>query len=238
MVTGSETSRVAEDYLALIWKAFEWPDDGRRPTTTDLAASLGVTLSTVSANLKRLAREGFIHYEPYGEIGLTDEGERIALTVVRRHRVIETFLVEKLGYPWDQVHDEADRMEHAVSDQLIDRMDTILGFPGTDPHGDPIPRQGPPTTPPAVLLSACRAGQEVAVVRVSDEQPDILTFLSDHGIGLGSALTVDRPLSATGLMGVHHGGNAIELSRPIATAIHVSRPFSISGAEGGPTEGH
>ena len=97
--TGADVTRVTEDYLALIWKACEWPDDGRRPNTTDLAAALGVTPSTVSASLKRLAREGMIKYSPYGNIELTEEGERIGRAVVRRHRIIETYLVTSLGMP-------------------------------------------------------------------------------------------------------------------------------------------
>ncbi len=217
-----EISRVAEDYVTLIWKACEWPDDGRRPTTTDLAASLGVTMSTVSANLKRLAREGLIRYEPYGAIELTDQGERIALEVVRRHRLIETFLVEHLGYHWDQVHDEADRLEHAVSDTLIERMDVVLGYPDVDPHGDPIPRQGTAPRIPATLLSACKRGDLVRIVRVSDEEPDILRFLSTRQIALGATLQVDASMSATGLMTVRHNDDAIEFSAPIATAIHVT----------------
>lgn len=217
-----EISRVAEDYVTLIWKACEWPDDGRRPTTTDLAASLGVTMSTVSANLKRLAREGLIRYEPYGAIELTDQGERIALEVVRRHRLIETFLVEHLGYHWDQVHDEADRLEHAVSDTLIERMDVLLGYPDVDPHGDPIPRQGNTPRIPATLLSACQRGDLVRIVRVSDEEPDILRFLSTRQIALGATLQVDASMSATGLMTVRHNDDAIEFSAPIATAIHVT----------------
>lgn len=218
----SEISHVTEDYLTLIWKACEWPDDGRRPSTTDLAASLGVTLSTVSANLKRLAREHLIDYEPYGTIALTDEGERIALKIVRRHRIIETFLVENLGLPWDQVHDEADRLEHAVSENLIERMDAALGYPDTDPHGDPIPREGKPRTPPATLLSACMAGETVQVIRVSDEKPDILAFLSTRGITPGAVLDVKTPMSATGLMTIRHAVDTIELSTPIAAAIHVA----------------
>lgn len=216
-----EITRVAEDYLTLIWKADEWPDDGRRPTTTDLAAALGVTLSTVSANLKRLARERLIDYEPYGAIALTADGEQIALEVVRRHRIIETFLVEHLGLPWDEVHEEADQLEHAASDRLIDRMDAILGYPQADPHGDPVPRQGATTPVSATVLSARAAGESVQVVRVSDENPDILRFLSDRGIAIGSVMQVDAAMSSTGLMTVRHDGRALELSTPIATSVHV-----------------
>lgn len=218
-----EITRVAEDYLTLIWKAGEWPDDGRRPATSVLAAALGVTLSTVSANLKKLARERMIDYEPYGAITLTAEGERIALEVVRRHRIIETFLVEHLGLPWDEIHEEADRMEHAASDKLIARMDDLLGHPAVDPHGDPIPRQGTIEPVTAVVLSTVTSGDSVQVMRVSDENPEILRFLRDRGIGLGSTLRVSQALSGTGLMAIRHGEDEIQLSAPIATAIHVVR---------------
>lgn len=222
-VSAPEITRVAEDYLALIWKAYEWPDDGRSPTTTDLAASLGVTLSTVSASLKKLAREGLIRYEPYGTIELTPEGEQIALEVVRRHRIIETFLVEHLGIGWDEVHDEADRLEHGASDQLIARMDATLGYPEADPHGDPIPRLGAPGPSSARLLSACGAGTTVRIARVSDANPDILRFLTERGIAVGSTIQVEVPMSGTGLMSIRYDEDRIELSTPIATAIHVTQ---------------
>lgn len=222
--SSAEITRVAEDYVTLIWKACEWPDDGRRPNTTDLAASLGVTLSTVSANLKRLAREGLIRYEPYGAIELTAEGEQLALRMVRRHRLLETFLVRQLGYTWEEVHDEADRLEHAVSDTLIERMDALLGRPRVDPHGDPIPRRGSSPTILATLLSGCPEGEIVQVVRISDEEPDILKFLAGQQISLGSRLQVETAMSATGLMTVRHGTHTIQFSAPIASAIHVSTP--------------
>lgn len=226
-MTARETSRVAEDYVTLIWKAGEWPDDGRKATTSDLAASLGVTLSTVSANLKKLAREELIHYEPYGTISLSEEGERMAVDVVRRHRLIETFLVEHLGYRWDEVHDEADRLEHAASDLLIERIDATLGHPEVDPHGDPIPQAGAmgradgPVT--ARILTRCEIGQTVQVVRVSDTNPDVLRFLADRGIRVGSTLQIVTPMTATGLMTVQSEDQAIEMSLPIAGAVHVDQ---------------
>ena len=219
---GVDVTRVTEDYLALIWKACEWPDDGRRPNTTDLAAALGVTPSTVSASLKRLAREGMIKYRPYGNIELTEEGERIGRAVVRRHRIIETYLATSLGMPWDQVHDEADRLEHAASEALVDRMDEVLGHPDADPHGDPIPRSDDTDRSEAVLIAHVTGGAEVRVVRVSDSNPDILRFLTDHGIAIGSRLDVLSGLSGTGLMAVRHEDREIELSAPIAEAIHVT----------------
>lgn len=221
MPVNPDVTRVTEDYLTLIWKASEWPEEGRRPRTSDLAAALGVTLSTVSANLKKLARDNLIRYEPYGAIELTDEGERIAIDVVRRHRIIESFLVEQMGIPWDEVHDEADLLEHAASDRLIERMDEMLGHPDVDPHGDPIPRPGARRDANAVVLASCQVAQVVRVVRVSDINPDILRFLADHGVGIGSELRVERELATTGLMGVRHGDEALELSAPIAAAVHV-----------------
>ena len=130
-------TRVVEDYVTLIWKAFEWP--GGVPTTTDLAARLGVTPSTVSTTLKKLARDGIIEYEPYGAITLTEAGRSLAIGIVRRHRILETYLARALGVPWDEVQDEADRLEHAVSDALLERMDLALGCPTHDPHGTRSP---------------------------------------------------------------------------------------------------
>lgn len=216
-------SPVAEDYLALIWKAGEWPDDAKRPTTSDLAAALGVTASTVSANLKRLAAQDLIAYEPYGVIELTRQGEQIAVEVVRRHRIIETFLAEQLGIPWDEVHAEADRLEHAVSQRLIDRMDSMLGFPEADPHGDPIPRMGKRDQIVAQVLTAFGQGETVQVVRVSDASAEILRFLSQRGIGIGAVVHIEEAMSATGLMRVRCQGECVEFSAPIATAIHATR---------------
>ena len=191
--TGADVTRVTEDYLALIWKACEWPDDGRRPNTTDLAAALGVTPSTVSASLKRLAREGMIKYRPYGNIELTEEGERIGRAVVRRHRIIETYLVTSLGMPWDQVHDEADRLEHAASEALVDRMDEILGHPAADPHGDPIPdASGRISFPHTVPLSQCEPGETVVLERINDSDPKLLRYLSEHGFTPGAHLAIEE----------------------------------------------
>ncbi len=220
--TGADVTRVTEDYLALIWKACEWPDDGRHPNTTELAASLGVTPSTVSASLKRLAREGMINYRPYGTIELTEAGERIGRAVVRRHRIIETYLATLLGMPWDQVHDEADRLEHAASDALIERMDAALGHPATDPHGDPIPRNREADRSGISLIANMPEGAEVSVVRVSDANPDILRFLAERGISIGAHLRVLSGLSGMGLMAVQFLDKEVELSAPIAEAIHVT----------------
>lgn len=213
-------SRMVEDYVTLIWKAYEWPDS--TPTTTDLAESLGVTPSTVSANLKKLARDGLISYKPYGPISLTEEGRRIAVDIVRRHRIIETYLVERLGLTWDQVHDEADRMEHAVSDLVLDRMDDALGNPTADPHGDPIPaRDGTVQDIDSLLLADAPAGAEVVVLRVSDRHPEILRYLTEKGVTIGHAMRVERRADRAGLLHVRLDEDLLELTTASARDIRV-----------------
>jgi DtxR family transcriptional regulator, Mn-dependent transcriptional regulator len=214
-------TRMVEDYVTLIWKAREWP--GREPSTTDLAASLGVTPSTVSANLKKLARDGYISYEPYGRIDLTPFGNEIAVEIVRRHRLIETYLVSRLGMSWDQVHGEADRLEHAVSDVVLDRMDDVLGNPTTDPHGDPIPaRDGSIAADASSSLADASPGDALVVTRVSDRSPEVLRHLAERGLTVGTELRVASASPAASSMELALGGTSFELSLAAASAIRVT----------------
>lgn len=213
-------SRMAEDYVTLIWKAYEWP--GGEPATTDLAAALGVTPSTVSANLKKLARDGLIAYEPYGRIELTPEGRAIAIAVVRRHRIIETYLVERLGLSWDQVHDEADLLEHAVSDVVLDRMDEALGRPTTDPHGDPIPTaEGVTAAVDSWPLTEAPVGADLSVRRVSDRHPQVLRYLDAKGVGIGTSVRIVQRSHATGALTIHVGEHEVELGWGAAESVRV-----------------
>ncbi|MGZ1490997.1 metal-dependent transcriptional regulator [Brevibacterium sediminis] len=213
-------TRMVEDYVTLIWKAYEWP--GGRTATTEMAEQLGVTASTVSANLKKLARDGYIDYEPYGQIVLTDVGRQIAVEIVRRHRIVESYLVEALGLTWDQVHDEADRLEHAVSDLVLDRMNAALGSPQRDPHGDPIPdADGHTADFPSRRLQETAPGVEVEVVRVSDRSPELLRYLTDRGIVIGTKLQVRSISSAASAIAVRVGDENIELALDAADAIRV-----------------
>lgn len=213
-------TRMVEDYVTLIWKAYEWP--GGRPATTEMAEQLGVTASTVSANLKKLARDGYIDYEPYGQIVLTDVGRQIAVEIVRRHRIVESYLVEALGLTWDQVHDEADRLEHAVSDLVLERMNAALGSPQRDPHGDPIPdADGHTADFPSRRLQETAPGVEVEVVRVSDRSPELLRYLTDRGIVIGTKLQVRSISSAASAIAVSVGDENIELALDAADAIRV-----------------
>lgn len=188
-VDHQDLTPVTQDYLKVVWGATEWSDE---PVTTKLLADrIGVGASTVSETVRRLAGQGLLEHAPYGVIALTDTGRRLALAMVRRHRLLETYLVQQLGYGWDEVHDEAEVLEHAVSDTLVARIDAVLGHPVRDPHGDPIPTaDGHVVRPAAVPLVGLVAGERAAVVRISDADPDVLRYLDEFGIGLDSELEV------------------------------------------------
>lgn len=200
-MSGTGLSIVAEDYLRVIWKAYEWSDDGI--TTTEIAATLGVAASSVSGNLGKLSREGLLDYEPYGRIRLSERGKRLAVTMVRRHRIIETFLVERYGYGWDEVHSEAEILEHAISDRLLALWDDELGNPLNDPHGDPIPREdGTIVRPDSRRLRELAVGRSATVIRVSDHDPELLRYLDSIGITVGTTLRVDAVREYAGSLSV------------------------------------
>jgi DtxR family Mn-dependent transcriptional regulator len=182
-------SSTAEDYLKAIWSATEW--DGPPATIKALAERFGTTPATVSDTVKRLAAQGLVEHEPYRAIAITATGERLALNVVRRHRLIEAFLVTSLGYSWAEVHDEAENLEHSVSDLMIDRIDTLLGHPAADPHGDPIPAKDGTIAYAAGAIRLSDAGPGIyRVVRISDADADRLTWFLGHGIVPGALITV------------------------------------------------
>lgn len=179
MTTIDQLTPVAQDYLKIMWSGTEW---GAPPITNKaLATRLGTTPANVTETLKRLATQGLVHSQPYRPARLTDEGARLAVAMVRRHRLIEAFLVNALGYTWDEVHQEAETLEHGASDLFIHRIDALLGHPTTDPHGDPIPAaDGTVHRPLAIPLSQTTGGHRV--VRVSDADPEVLSRCSALGI--------------------------------------------------------
>jgi DtxR family transcriptional regulator, Mn-dependent transcriptional regulator len=217
----SDLSPVAQDYLKLIWSATEWSGDPI--TVKQLSERMGVRAATVSDAIRRLVDQGLLVHEPYGGIELTDEGRRGAVAMVRRHRLIETFLVEELGYGWDEVHDEAEVLEHAVSDDLVDRIDRRLGFPARDPHGDPIPTSdGTPRRPEAEPLLSARTGVPLVVVRISDADPAVLRYLGERGIGLDIELSVDEHREFAGDITVQLGGEPLVIGSTAASAVWVA----------------
>ena len=174
-----------QDYLKAVYRLGR---DGP-VATQQLADELGVAASSATNMAKRLHELGLLNHAPYHGVTLTPEGERAALDVVRRHRLLETYLAEAVGLGWDEIHDEAERLEHHLSDRLEARLDSLLGFPATDPHGDPIPRAGAELAPDPTLLQT-PAGAEGRVSRVSDRDPELLRYLGALGIIPGARITV------------------------------------------------
>lgn len=226
-----DLTTVAQDYLKVIWTAQEWSHE--KVSTKLLADRIGVSASTASESIRKLAEQGLVDHEKYGAVTLTDEGRRAALAMVRRHRLMETFLVRELGYRWDEVHDEAEILEHAVSERMLDRIDAKLGHPTRDPHGDPIPAaDGRVPTPPARQLSMCVDGEAGTVARISDSDPEMLRYFDSVGISLDSRLRVVARRDFAGMISVavqnphrsNSGGDAettVELGSLAAQAIWV-----------------
>ena len=182
-------SPVADDYLKAIYHHTEWQNDPITPS--QLAAVLGLAPSSVTEMVKKLAAQGLVMHRPYGPVSLTPAGHRRAAGVIRRHRLIESWLVREFGYAWDEVHDEAEVLEHALSDRLLEGIDVRLGRPRFDPHGDAIPdATGAVHREPFVLLSAATPGHAGRVLRVSDRDPELLRALVERGIDVGHEVEV------------------------------------------------
>ena len=177
-----------EDYLKAIY-AFE--RDGHAAATNDIAQRLSIAPASVSGMVQRLADQGLVAYERYRGVRLTAAGRRAALRTLRRHRVIEAYLVQALGYGWESVHEEAERLEHSASDTLIDRMASAIGEPVTDPHGAPIPtREGTIDETPHQTLADAPVGARTRVVRVGDEDPGMLRYLDSLGLRPGAEVVL------------------------------------------------
>ncbi len=158
-----------------------------------LAAAMGVVPGTATSMIKALANSHLVEYEPRTGVKLTAGGEQLALHVLRRHRLVELFLVKVLGLDWSVVHDEADRLEHAISDAVLERMDSMLGHPKTDPHGDPIPGpKGDVHEPPRVSLVDCPVDEPQQIARVLDQEAEFLQFAERNGLTPGSTVEVGR----------------------------------------------
>jgi DtxR family Mn-dependent transcriptional regulator len=210
-----------EDYLKNIYAYTEWQEAAITPSA--LATRLGVAPASVTGMVKKLAAAGLITHVPYGPLTLTDAGLARAMAVVRRHRLIETWLVQEMGYDWDEVHDEAEVLEHTISDRLLEAIDLRLGRPERDPHGDPIPgRDGTVPETPSILLADAAAGSSGKVLRISDRDGELLRDLATAGIRPGTTLTV-RAARTPGFTVQVGSDTALELSPAAAAAIWLSR---------------
>ncbi len=217
-----------EDYLKAI---YELERHGAAAGTKELAAALHIAPASVSGMVRRLAAHGLIAYERYRGARLTDQGRRAALGTLRRHRVIEAYLAEALGYPWDRVHDEAERLEHAASDELVDRMAAAIGEPETDPHGAPIPtRDGTMDERRLASLDDLPPGAEARISRVEDDDPERLRYLGRMGIRPGARVRiVERapyggPITLRVARTEQHVGS--ELARHVLVIAPPGIPFS------------
>ncbi|MFI8595019.1 metal-dependent transcriptional regulator [Microbacterium sp. NPDC078428] len=204
-------SPVTDDYLKTIYHHTEWQE--RRITPSQLAAELGLAPSSVTEMVQKLAAQGLVTHRPYGPVSLTPDGEARAKAVVRRHRLIETWLVREFGYTWDEVHEEAEVLEHTISDRLLTGIDARLGHPRFDPHGDAIPdAAGGVQREDFVLLADAAPGHEGRVLRVSDRDPAMLRAVETAGVEVGMVVSVvdaTRVNAPSGMLSLPEGAARI-----------------------------
>src|SRR5579884_1707992 len=156
---------------------------GQKVSTSAVSERLGVSDATVTTLFKDFAEAGWVEHMPYRGVRLTELGERKAKEVIRHHRLLELYLARQLGYTWDKVHDEADRLEHVISEEFEDKLDALLGYPTVDPHGDPIPsKEGVVAARQGLMLSQLQEGQSAQVLRVSDQNSEKLCYLGELGL--------------------------------------------------------
>lgn len=216
------TNEGAENYAKALYELQEREPEG--VGTTAVAQRLGVTPASASGMLRRLADEGVVEYAPYRGARLTPEGERIALEVIRHHRLIELFLAEVLGMPWDRVHEEAEVLEHHISEELEDLIAAKLGQPALDPHGDPIPdRDLAVRSDDSVPLTELEVGQEGVFTRVSDSDASMLRYLAERSIQPGAKLAVRGHEPFGGPVVVEIGGRTHPLGPELAESMRVRR---------------
>lgn len=217
-------SSTVENYLKAIYMGVNSLRPGQRLLPMgQLAASLGVTPGTATTMAKTLADAGLAEYEPYAGVALTPQGQRLAGLVVRRHRLVELFLVRVMGFGWDEVHEEAEHLEHVVSDRLIERMDTMLGHPVADPHGDPIPNADGSVTPePQDTLLSCPLGQPMTVTRVLDQNRAFLQFVETNRLKPGEIIQVEsRDESADSVLVTGHDMRRLTIGARAASKLQV-----------------
>jgi DtxR family Mn-dependent transcriptional regulator len=221
-----------EDYLKAIYRLER--EDGAPVATSTIAETVGVTPPTATSMIEKLADQEFVEREKYKGVTLTPEGETIALEVIRHHRLLETFLTEELGYDWATVHEEAEILEHHISEEFEQRVAEALDNPDVDPHGDPIPNDAlePIDDVPASALSDHGEGVRLEVARVRDREPEELTYLDEAGITPGTVLTIEE-VAPIGMVTVTlASGESVSLPDGIADAIQVRPPENERGENG------
>ncbi len=215
-------SLTVENYVKSIALISARNPAGTAVGTGELAQALNVSPGTVTGMLKTLSEASLATYTPYEGALLTEAGQRLAMTVIRRHRLIELFLLRTLKVPWDEVHEEAEHLEHAASERLIDRIDHFLGYPSVDPHGDPIPRaDGSLEETAGVALARCPTGQVFRTVRVIDQDPAFLRYLSECGLELHATGSVVENRPEAGAVVCRLGEKTVALGMSAAAKLLV-----------------
>ncbi len=211
-----------QDYAKAIYSLTGWGPE--TASTNDLADRLGVTAGSVSAMLKKLHDAGLVERVPYHGVRLTAEGTRVALGVLRRHRLLELFLADVLDMPWDSVHAEAEVLEHALSEDLVELIAAKLGDPAVDPHGDPIPtRDLAIQETPTVNLAELDPGDSGRFVRISDSNPEMLRYLTRQGIAVGELVEMIEREPFEGPCRIRVGSDEHLLGLPLARAMRIDR---------------
>ncbi len=207
---------------------------GDAVSTNDLAERLGVTPGSVSAMVRKLAELGLVEHQPYRGVKLTQHGRAVALEVLRHHRLLELFLAQELGMPWDRVHDEAEVLEHVISEDLEQLIAARLGHPTLDPHGDPIPTRAFEIDERQTFsLDELSAGTAGRFVRVSDSDPEMLRYLDGQGIALGERLEVTGRQPFGGPVFVRLGASSLEGERELALGGELARAMRVEVEQGG-----
>jgi DtxR family Mn-dependent transcriptional regulator len=220
-VANEPLTRSVEDYLKAI---YQLSPEGRPASTSEIANLLALSPPSVTGMIKRLSEHGLLEHVPYRGVQLTDEGRRAALRMVRRHRLIEAYLVEFLGYSWDTVHEEAERLEHAVSEKMVERMAAALGNPSVDPHGDPIPSaEGLIQELACTPLSDVSVGEVVEIHRVHASQPERLRYIASLGLRPGVQVRVVDRQPFDDLVTIEVGGERQVVGRELGHALLCAR---------------
>jgi DtxR family transcriptional regulator, Mn-dependent transcriptional regulator len=216
---GGEFSHAAEDCLKAI---FLLTQEEHGASTSALAERLGISPGAVTKMVKKLAGLRLVDHSPYRGVTLTAAGEKVALEVIRHHRLLELYLHEALGYTWDQVHSEAERLEHVLSEEMEEKIDALLGRPAHDPHGDPIPsREGTVAPPAATRLSDLPDGRAATVARVQNNDPELLRYLGRLGLYPGAVVSVRSREPFSGPLFIRVGETEHAIGREVGDSVYV-----------------
>lgn len=214
-------SDTEENYLKALLRITLEQSNSEGAGTNQLAGKLNVRPATATDMLKKLKEKQLVNYEKYGKISLTTTGRDLAVGIVRKHRLWETFLYEKLGFSWDEVHDIAEQLEHIKSDKLVEQLDKFLGYPQFDPHGDAIPSaDGDYINEDRKTLAEAEVNKQYTVIAVKDNSPSFLQYVSQMGIGINSITKVLEKYDFDNSMALEVAGNKINISDKVAQSIY------------------